>query len=58
MYALSGTKGYFWLEASMAQGAKVGEDYDIDKTYFDKLIDEAINTINKYTDARQFILEE
>ena len=51
-YAVTGTKGYLWLEADMAKslGAKV----DLDMSYFDKLVAEAVKTINKFGDFDTF----
>lgn len=49
-YAVTGTKGFLWMEAKVAKaaGAKV------DMTYFDGLVDDAIKTINKFGDFEQF----
>jgi len=42
-YAVTGTKGYFWLEAEHAQALSKDE---IDMTYFEKLAEEARNAID------------
>jgi hypothetical protein len=44
-YAVSGTKGHLWVEAEIA---KEMEDPQIDMSYFDKLKDDAIATIEKF----------
>lgn len=44
-YAVTGTKGFLWLEAEQAK--IVGEDC-IDMIYFERLKDEAIKTIEKF----------
>ncbi len=49
----SGTKGYRFLEAEMVRGTET-EKY-VDKSYFDNLVDEAINDISKFGDYYQFI---
>lgn len=50
-YAVTGTKGFLWLEAKVAKatGAKV------DMSYFDGLVDEAVKTINKFGSFEQFV---
>jgi energy-coupling factor transporter ATP-binding protein EcfA2 len=51
-YAVAGTKGYFWIEAEVAQ--KLGRDLEIDMTYFDSLAEEAVKTINKFGEFEGF----
>lgn len=51
-YAVAGTKGYFWIEAEVAK--KLGTGVQIDMTYFDNLVDEAIKTIEKFGDFGTF----
>lgn len=46
-----GCKGYRWLEAEIVKGNK---ENDIDLTYYNALVDEAINTINQYGDYEMF----
>ena len=49
----TGAKGYRWLEAELV---KVGEKQDdIDRSYYDRLVDEAVATIEKYGDLETFI---
>ena len=52
LYAVSGTKGYLWVEAE-----KVDPSLHtvVDYTYFEKLADEAIKTINKFGDFEEFV---
>ncbi len=52
-YAVSGTKGYLWLEATVAE--TMGENLEIDMVYFDKLRDEAIKTIEKFMPFEEFM---
>lgn len=51
--AVTGTKGWFWLEAEMVQ--TLGLEDRIDIKYFERLVDAAIDTISKFTtDLRTF----
>lgn len=52
-YAVGGTKGYYWLEAEAVKA--LGQEADIDRSYYDKLVDEAVATIGQYGDAKEFI---
>jgi len=51
-YAAAGTKGYRWLESEVV--SVLDRDSIIDLTYFKKLVDDAIDTINKFGDFEQF----
>lgn len=51
-YAVAGTKGYFWLEAEMAR--ELGTEA-IDMSYFDKLLEDAKNTIDYFGPLATFI---
>jgi hypothetical protein len=51
-YAIAGTKGYFWLEVDMAK--ELGMDA-IDMSYFEKLVDDARNTIDYFGPLATFI---
>lgn len=51
-YAVTGTKGYSWIEEAIARDRNelTSEDVlDIDHSYFDKLITDAIATLEQYT---------
>ena len=54
-YHVSGTKGYFWLEASVAQDAVKEDQVEIDMDYFEKLGDAAVKSIEKFGSFEQFI---
>ncbi len=54
--AAGGTKGYRWLESEMVQ--ELGKENDIDRSYYDKLVDDAIETISKYGDFEMFIAND
>lgn len=51
-YAATGSKGYRWLEAEEVK--LLGKEDDIDMDYFNKLADDAIASIQKYTDFYAF----
>lgn len=51
--AVTGTKGYRWLESEMVREKEL-QDY-IDKSYYIHLVDEAVETISKYGDFESFI---
>lgn len=52
-YAVSGTKGYRWLEAEEVQ--KGGKEADIDVGYYEHLVDEAKKEISKWGDFDYFL---
>ena len=55
-YAVTGTKGYFWLEAEMfKKRQEQGDKVEIDMTYFEELVDDARKTIAKFGDLEEFI---
>lgn len=54
-YAATGSKGYRWLESEMVRGTN--EEY-IDRSYYNKLVDEAVDTISKYGDFEWFVSDE
>ena len=51
-YAVTGTKGFVWLEADMAK--ELGDDLEIDMSYFEGLVDEATRTIGKFGKFEDF----
>lgn len=52
-YAVTGTKGYRWLEAETVQ--KLGKQNDIDMSYHQHLADEAIAEIERFGSFEKFI---
>ena len=52
-YAVTGTKGYRWLEAEMVK--ELGKEKYIDESYFGKLVDSAIKNISQYGDFEAFV---
>lgn len=51
--AATGTKGYKWLEAEYVK--LNNKEQDIDLSYFDNLVNEAVDTISKFGDFEGFI---
>ena len=64
--AATGSKGYRWIESEAINATKAitGRDElffteeDIDKGYYDKLVDDAKDTIKKYGDFEWFVSED
>ena len=54
-YAATGTKGYYWQESEVVKG--LGRESDIDRTYYEKLVEDARNEIGKYGDVEIFCTE-
>ncbi len=52
-YAATGSKGYRWLESEMVE--TLGKEDDIDRSFYDELVDDAANTISKYGDIDWFV---
>jgi hypothetical protein len=52
-YAVAGTKNHLWMDASIAEG--LGDELKIDMSYFEKLRDDAIKTIEKFGNYRDFV---
>lgn len=51
--AATGSKGYRWMESEEVK--KLGKEKDVDRSYYDRLVDEAVETISQYGDFEQFI---
>ena len=55
-YAATGSKGYRWKESEIVK--ELGLEEDIDRSYYDKLVDDAVETISKYGDFEWFISDD
>jgi hypothetical protein len=55
-YAATGSKGYRWLESEMVQELK--KEADIDRSYYDDLVNEAVKSISKFGDFEWFVSDE
>lgn len=51
--AATGSKGYRWMESEEVK--KLGKEKDVDRSYYDRLVDEAVETVSQYGDFEQFI---
>lgn len=54
--AVTGSKGYRWLEAEMVE--TLGKENDIDLSYYNKLVDDAVAAIAAYGDFEMFVSDD
>ena len=54
--AATGTKGYFWMESEVVK--TLGKEDDIDRSYYDKLVDDAVAAISQYGDFEWFVSDD
>lgn len=54
--AATGSKGYRWLESEMVK--TLGKAGDIDRSYYDKLVNDAVETMSKYGDFEWFVSDD
>lgn len=52
-YSVGGTKGYRWLESETVK--KLNKEKDIDLSYYNRLVDEAVKDISNYGDFEWFV---
>jgi hypothetical protein len=55
-YAATGTKGYRWLESEMVK--TLGKEDDIDRSYYNTLVDDAVDAISEYGDFEWFVSDD
>lgn len=55
-YAAAGTTGFRWLESEVVRSS--GTEENIDKSYYTKLVDDAIDTISEYGDFEWFVSDD
>ena len=55
-YAATGSKGFRWLESEMVK--QLEKEDDIDRTYYDNLVNEAVDTISQYGDFEWFVSDD
>ena len=53
--AATGTKGFRWMESEMVKNLE--KEDDIDRSYYEKLVDDAVDAISKYGDFEWFVDE-
>lgn len=54
--AATGSKGYRWLESEMVR--ELDKQGDIDKGYYNSLVDEAVKSLSSYGDFERFVADE
>lgn len=54
--AVTGSKDYRWLEAEMVEA--LGKADDIDRSYYDKLVNDAVASISEYGDFEWFVSDD
>lgn len=52
----TGAKDYRWLESETVQ--ILNKEKDIDRSYYDNLVDDAVDTISRYGDFERFVADE
>ena len=52
----TGAKGYRWLEAEMVK--ELGKEDDIDRSYYDRLVNDAVENISQYGDFELFVSDD
>ena len=55
-YAATGSSGFRWLESEMVR--ELNKENDIDRSYYDNLVDEAVKTISSYGDFEWFVSDD
>ena len=51
-YAVGGSKGYRWMESEMVK--QLNLENNIDRGYYDSMVDEAVETMSKFGDVERF----
>ena len=51
--AATGSKGYYWLESEQVKA--LGKEADIDRSYYDAMVNKAVETISLYGDFDAFV---
>lgn len=52
----TGTKGYRWLESEVVKNLE--KEADIDRSYYDRMVDDAVDAIAQYGDFEWFVSDE
>nr|DAJ97364.1 MAG TPA: dsDNA helicase [Herelleviridae sp.] len=55
-YSVNGTKGYRWKESEFVR--ELGKEDDIDRSYYDSLVNGAVETISKFGDFEWFVSDD
>ena len=51
-YSATGAKGYRWIESEVLRGT--AKEQDVDRSYYDRLVDEAVKDISEFEDFEVF----
>ena len=51
--AATGSKGYYWLESEQVK--TLGKEADIDRSYYDEMVNKAVKAISQYGDFDAFV---
>ena len=54
--SVTGSKGYRWLESETVK--ELDKEDAIDRSYYDRLVDEAVEAISKYGDFEWFVSDD
>ena len=54
--SVTGSKGYLWMESEIVK--TLGKEDSIDRSYYNKMVDEAVQTISQYGDFEQFVSDD
>ena len=54
--SVTGAKDYRWFESEMVK--ELGKEGDIDRSYYDKLVDAAVESISQYGDFEWFVSDD
>ena len=55
-YHVTGTKGFQWIERDVAKHRASLDELEIDMSYFDKLVEDALKAINQFVPYEELIL--
>lgn len=55
-YAVGGSKGYRWMESEMIH--QLEKQNDIDRDYYNKMVDDAVKAISEYGDFERFASDD
>lgn len=58
LYNASGTTGYRWMESEVVRNSGMETNIDIDESFYIKMVNDAIDTINSYGDFEWFVSDD
>ena len=54
--AATGSKGFRWMESEMVK--ELGKENDIDRSYYNNLVDDAVKSLSSYGDFERFVADD